>query len=89
MGEGDIRSKIVDLICEVSMLDEIDPSGYFLKEDFGLDSLTITQLIVRMEEVFSMEIDIFLIDPDNMNTVDDMYRIAEITLESTNNGKIA
>lgn len=76
-----IKEKIIELIGEVSDLDEIDPNGLWLEEDFGLDDWTLTQLIVLMEEYFEIRIDLFLLDRERLKTLDDVCRIAEITLE--------
>lgn len=76
-----IKDKIIELIGEVSDLDDIDPNGFWLTEDFGLDDWTLTQLIVLMEEYFEMRIDLYLLDRERLKTLDDICNIAEITLE--------
>ncbi|MDR1629667.1 MAG: hypothetical protein LBS36_05580 [Oscillospiraceae bacterium] len=76
-----IKDKILEFIGEVSELEDIDANGFWLKEDFGLDDWTLTQLIVLTEEYFEIKFDLFLLDCERLKTLDDICHIAEITIE--------
>lgn len=51
------------------------PKGIYLKEDFGLDSLGISNLIIKIEEIFDMEIELDLLVEMPFETIDDVCEI--------------
>lgn len=76
----ELQTIVAETALELSMLDYT--AGSRLKEDYGLDSLALTQLIVRLEEKLNMEIDIGLLMDINMQTVEDVCEIIQKSLES-------
>ena len=48
-----------------------------LKEDLGMDSLSLTRLIVELEERLNIEIDLRLLTDDNLETVADVRKLVE------------
>ena len=69
-----LENKVNEVLLKLSFLDEIH-EGQRLKEDLGLDSLSLTELIVALEEAFSVELSMDDVDPANFNTVADVYTI--------------
>ena len=50
----DILKEVKKIVLELSLVGEIE--GQNLRDDYGLDSLGITNLIIKVEEVFGIEI---------------------------------
>ena len=48
-----------------------------LKEDLGLDSLSLTELVVACEEHFGIEIDLDTIDPKSITKLFDLYLLVQ------------
>jgi acyl carrier protein len=48
-----------------------------LKEDLGLDSLSLTELVVDCEEHFEIEIDLDIIDPKSIVNLFDLYLLVQ------------
>ena len=46
-----------------------------LAEELGFDSLKIIELIVRAEEIYSIEIDETDLDPSKLKTVKDLFEL--------------
>ena len=44
-----------------------------LKEDLKLDSLSLTEIIVALEDHFQIEIDLDVIDPNSLKKLFDLY----------------
>ena len=57
-------------------LTDISFSGEMkLKEDLGFDSLTLVNLVIDIEEALDITFDISLLEPSNMNTIDDLLKL--------------
>lgn len=69
--------KLVDeILKEKSFCEDIKPE-LTLKDDLGLDSLNMVELIVELEERFNIEIDESDLDPAELQTVDQIYALVE------------
>ena len=60
----------------MSFLEKVPSPHMKLKEDLGLDSLKLVELIVSMEEAFQIEIDESDLDPASLQTVSQIYALA-------------
>ena len=76
----DIEAIVTDMVLELSVLDTAE--GTYLKEDYGLDSLAVTILIVRLEERLDMEIDMGLLMDVNLQTIPDICEIVRKSMEA-------
>ena len=74
-----IEAAVIETALELSALDATQ--GNRLREDYGLDSLALTQLIVRLEEKLNIEVDIGLLMDINLQTVEDVCDIVVKSME--------
>ena len=75
----DIFEIVKETALELSALDNVE--GVNLKEDYGLDSLNVTMLIVKLEEKFNIEINLGLLTGGNIQTIDGVCEIVKKSLE--------
>lgn len=71
-----MKEIINDILQEKSFCDEVT-SDLRLKEDLGLDSLNMVELMVELEERFDFEIDESDLDPAGLQTVEQIYLLVE------------
>jgi len=69
-----LKNKVNDVLLKLSFLDEIHERQR-LKEDLGLDSLSLTELMVALEEAFEIELQMEDLDPAGFTTVADVYAV--------------
>lgn len=69
-----MEERINEILKGKCFYDEIVPEQT-LKDDLGLDSLSMVELIVELEEEFDIEIDESDLDPDDLKTVNHIYEI--------------
>ena len=67
-----MESKINEAIGEISFVDEIC-LHHRLKEDLGLDSLNMVELMVKLEELFEIELEMSDLDPAQLVTVSNIH----------------
>lgn len=70
-------NRIHKIIMDMSFLEEIPNPHMTLKEDLGLDSLKMVELIVAIEDEFHLEINESDLDPTALQTVEDVYNLLE------------
>jgi acyl carrier protein len=75
----DIEAIVMETALELSVLDKA--VGSHLKEDLGLDSLAVTQLIVALEGKLGLEIDMSLLMDVNLQTINDLCGIVRKSME--------
>lgn len=68
--EKDLNS----IIRKISMTDTIE-KNMTLREELGIDSLRLVELIVNAEELFDTELEMSDLDPSVLNTVGDLYSL--------------
>lgn len=69
-----IKEKIDNLIKKKSFTEKID-GGMDLKEDLGIDSLRLVELVAEMECAFGIELEMSDLDPDLLRTVDSLRAV--------------
>lgn len=69
-----MKERIDAILKEKSFLDEIQPEQK-LKDDLGMDSLSVVELIVDLEEAFDVEIDESDLNPEELQTVGQIYEL--------------
>lgn len=74
----DDREKLNEIFREVSAVEEPITEEMDLQMDLGWDSLRMVEVIVKIEEAFDREFDESDLNPDQLQTVGDMYRLLEI-----------
>ena len=71
-----MKEKVNEILKEKSFCDEIT-SELKLKEDLGLDSLNMVELMVELEDKFNIEIEESDLDPASLQTVSQIYDLVE------------
>ncbi len=71
-----MKETINAILKEKCFNDVIKPE-FLLKEDLGLDSLNIVEVIVEIEYAFDIEVAESDLDPDNLKTVEQIYHMVE------------
>ena len=69
-----MKEKANEVLLELTLLDEIN-EGQRLKEDLGFDSLSLSNLMLKLEEAFEIELQMEDLDPSKFNTVADVYKL--------------
>lgn len=67
----------------LSYKSEIHPEDRLI-EDLGFDSLKLMELIVKTEEIYSIEITDTDLDPGKFKTVKDIYQLAKKYIQEEN-----
>lgn len=68
--------KVSEIINSVADIGEMEQES-FLKEDLGLDSLSLVEICVRLEEEFSIEFNSDELNPDEILQVRDLVALVE------------
>ena len=76
----DIETIVAETALGLSVLDSVE--GTCLHEDYGLDSLNVTRLIVQVEEKLDIEIDMGLLMTINLQTIEDICEIVRKSMEN-------
>jgi acyl carrier protein len=71
-----IKETVDKVVMELAMLDEIPAGDTRLREDMGVDSLKMVELMVGIEEALDIEIRESDLDPDTYQTMEDLYDMA-------------
>ena len=71
-----MKEKVNEILKEKSFCDEIT-SELKLREDLGLDSLNMVELMVELEDKFNIEIEESDLDPASLQTVSQIYALVE------------
>ena len=71
-----IKETVDKVIMEVAALDQAPTPETRLREDMGVDSLKLVELMVGVEEALDIEIRESDLDPDTYQTVGDLYAMA-------------
>ena len=71
------KSIIDMIIMEQAFLDEVPVETASLKDDLGIDSLKVVELIVELEDAYKIIFDESDLDPERLITVGDIYKLVE------------
>lgn len=71
-----MKEKVNEILKEKSFCVEII-SDLKLREDLGLDSLNMVELMVEIEDKFNIEIEESDLDPAELQTVGQIYALVE------------
>lgn len=71
-----MKEKVNEILKEKSFCDEIT-FELKLREDLGLDSLNMVELMVELEDKFNIEIEESDLDPAALQTVSQIYDLVE------------
>ncbi len=71
-----MSNKIDNIILDLSFVTEIK-NDMLLKEDLGIDSLKLVELLVILEEEFEIEFDEGDLDPSKLVSVQDIKILLE------------
>lgn len=71
-----MKERLNEILIEKSFFTDIKPE-LKLKEDLGLDSLNMVELIVELEDVFNIEFAESDLDPTKLLTVSHVYELVE------------
>ena len=71
-----MKEKVNEILKEKSFCDAIT-SELKLREDLGLDSLNMVELMVELEDKFNIEIEESDLDPAALQTVSQIYDLVE------------
>jgi acyl carrier protein len=74
-----MREKIKQIILQYSLAESYRSDDTRLKEDLGIDSLRLVELIVALEDIFFVLFDENNLSPDRLSTVEDIYQLLEGT----------
>ncbi len=74
-----IFETVCGIINEVAGMENIE-SRDMLKEDLGLDSLSLVEICVRLEDEFSIQFDSDNLNPNEILCVGDLVRLIGKTL---------
>lgn len=77
--------QINDILMEMAFLDEPPDYEDTLKEDLGIDSLRMVELIVSLEDCFDITLDESDLNPANMKTVRDIFTLVNKYIGGENN----
>jgi len=76
-----IEAIVVEAVLSLSLLDQLESLDARLKEDLGLDSLSVVELLVLVEEKLNSEIDMGLLMTEQLQTVNDVIGLAQKSFE--------
>ena len=72
----DIFQRVAEVIAETVGCEEVS-SEQLLKEDIGLDSLSLVSVVVGLEEKFGVEFQESDLDPSEIAQVKDLIKLVE------------
>ena len=67
--------KAEEILTELGFLDEPPDKSAKLKDDLGIDSLKMVELIIALEEAYSTTFDDSVLDPQRLVSVGDVYKL--------------
>ena len=70
---NNIEIQVVDIVKNYVKIGKEISLQSDLKEDLKLDSLSLTEIIVALEDHFQIEIDLDVIDPKSLKKLFDLY----------------
>jgi acyl carrier protein len=83
--EHEIRDTVRRLVAERVDGARLDDSASFL-ERTNLDSLRVVELLVAIEEEFSISIDFVMIDPESLLSISGLTRHLSLLMDNSNGG---
>lgn len=78
-----LKEKIEAVIAETVFWEGPLESNTMLKNDLGFDSLSMVELIVKLEETLNIQFRESDLDPQNIETVGDIYQLITNYVEET------
>jgi acyl carrier protein len=83
--EHEIRGAVRRLVSE--RVDEVSPDdSASLLEGTNLDSLGVVELLVAIEEEFSINIDFVMVDPESLLSISGLTRHLSLLMDGSNGG---
>lgn len=76
MTKEEINLRLENLMGQIVPVEVFD-SQLSLKDDLGIDSLALVNVLVQLEETFDITIDISDLSPENLKTIEDLYTLVE------------
>lgn len=76
MTKEEIKLRLENLMRRIVPVEVFDLQ-LSLKDDLGIDSLALVNVLVQLEEAFNITIDISDLSPENMKTMEDLYTLVE------------
>lgn len=76
MTKEEIKLRLENLIRLIVPV-EVFNSQLSLKEELGIDSLSLVNVLVQLEETFDITMDISDLSPENLKTIGDLYMLVE------------
>lgn len=76
MTKEEIKLRLENLMRRIVPVEVFD-SKLSLKDDLGIDSLALVNVLVQLEETFDITIDISDLSPENVKTMEDLYTLVE------------
>jgi acyl carrier protein len=83
--EHEIRDVVRRLVAERVDGVSLDDSSSFL-ERTNLDSLRVVELLVAIEEEFSISIDFVMVDPESLLSISGLTRHLSLLMDNSNGG---
>lgn len=83
--EHEVRSTVRRLLAERTEEASLDDSASLL-ERTNLDSLGVVELLVAIEEEFSVNIDFVTIDPESLLSISGLTRHLSMLMDESNGG---
>jgi acyl carrier protein len=83
--EHEVRSAVRRLVAERADGVSLDDSASLL-ESSNLDSLGVVELLVAIEEEFSINIDFVMIDPESLLSISGLTRHLSLLMDNSNGG---
>ncbi len=71
------RAKANDILMRMGFLDAPPEESASLKDDLGIDSLRMVELIIEMEDAYGILIEESDLDPERLVTAGDIIKLAE------------
>lgn len=76
MTKEEIKLRLENLMRQIVPVEVFD-SQLSLKDDLGIDSLALVNVLVQLEEAFNITIDISDLSPEKLKTIGDLYTLVE------------
>jgi acyl carrier protein len=83
--EHEIQETVRRLVAERVDGVSLDDSASFL-ERINLDSLRMVELLVAIEEEFSISIDFVMVDPESLLSISGLTRHLSLLMDNSNGG---
>ena len=72
-----VQDKVIGLISERSLIKDSVAETMRLREDLGIDSLRLVEIVLTLEDSFDVAFGEDDLAPDNFSSVSDMIRLVE------------